>query len=175
MIPKLYPIETPWPGRLAIAARPRGADWLGDEIRGFHHAGVDVLVCLLTDAEMEQLGLQEEGDWCAAEGIRFFRLPIEDRDIPESADAARELVETLGRELEAGRSVAVHCRQGIGRSGMIAALVLAGAGIGAHEALRRVSDARGLPVPETAAQLSWLRRMAERLPAVHAPLPQPSD
>jgi hypothetical protein len=47
MRPDLFWIEAPWPGRLAIAARPRGAEWPDDEMRALRAAGVDVLVSLL--------------------------------------------------------------------------------------------------------------------------------
>jgi len=40
-----------WPGRLGIAARPRGGDWLIDELRSWRKAGVHVVVSLLTPDE----------------------------------------------------------------------------------------------------------------------------
>ena len=47
MSPDLYWIVGPWRGRLAIAARPRGGDWLDDELSGWRQAGIDVVVSLL--------------------------------------------------------------------------------------------------------------------------------
>jgi hypothetical protein len=32
MRPLIYWINTPWPGRLAIVPRPRGGDWLEEEV-----------------------------------------------------------------------------------------------------------------------------------------------
>jgi hypothetical protein len=59
--------------RLAIIPRPRGADWLLDEIRFLQRAGVDVVVSALTASENEELGLVEESElpdlWC---GISFL-------------------------------------------------------------------------------------------------------
>ena len=70
----------------------------------------------------------------------------------------------IAAALEEGKKVAVHCRQGIGRSGLIAAGVLVSAGIGAEKAIEAVSSARGLAVPETPAQLEWIRHLpSERL------------
>ena len=37
---KLYWISGPWAGKLAIAARPRGGDWLEDEIRDWKNGGI---------------------------------------------------------------------------------------------------------------------------------------
>jgi hypothetical protein len=40
---ELYWIERPWRGRLAIMPRPRGGDWLDDEIQSWRRSGVDVV------------------------------------------------------------------------------------------------------------------------------------
>lgn len=159
--PTLYWIDTPGPGRLAVSARPRGGDWLEDEVAGWRAAGIDLVASLLTPVEVEDLLLTGEPVHAAAEGIRFYSLPIEDRDVPESDSEARRLIAELTSALEQGRCVLIHCRQGIGRAGMIAAAVLSLTGLPVEEAVRRVSEARGLEVPETTAQLAWVKRMAE--------------
>jgi hypothetical protein len=61
--------------------------------------------------------------------------------------------------LEEGKNVAVHCRQGVGRSGLIAAGALMSSGIATEEAIDLVGIARGLTVPETPDQLEWLRHL----------------
>ena len=43
--------------RLAIIPRPRGRDWLPDDISLLKRAGVDVIVSALTAAENEELGV----------------------------------------------------------------------------------------------------------------------
>jgi hypothetical protein len=69
MRPVLYWIAGPWPGRLAIAGRPRGGDWLGEELRGLREAGVDVLVSMLEPAEETDLGLEKEKTAALATGL----------------------------------------------------------------------------------------------------------
>ena len=69
------------------------------------------------------------------------------------------LIADIAASLEEGKNVAVHCRQGIGRSGLIAVGVLAHSGISCERAIQVVSSARGLAVPETAEQLSWLQQL----------------
>jgi hypothetical protein len=60
---ELYPIDGPWPGHLAIAPRPRGGDWLEDEIRAWRRSGVDVVLSLLSrEEEAEQPLLEGGGD-----------------------------------------------------------------------------------------------------------------
>ena len=161
MNPKLYWIDSQSSGRLAISARPRGGDWLEDEIEGWHKAGVDAVVSLLTPQEIEDLALQRESRLSAARGIRFISLPIEDRGVPASWSEASSVVADVTDILRRGRSVAIHCRQGIGRSGMIAAAVLEAQGASPDDALGRVSRARGLEVPETPQQREWIRQFAK--------------
>ena len=71
MSPDLYWITGPWRGGLAIATRPRGGDWLEDEVAGWRRAGVDMVVSLLETEEAAQLQLVEEGDAAASAGIEF--------------------------------------------------------------------------------------------------------
>src|SRR5262245_56487867 len=115
----LYWIEGPWHGRLAIMPRPRGGDWLEDEIAAWRRAGVDIVVSALTKAEVAELDLAEEAPLCSANGIEFVGFPIADRGVPDPATAA-ELVHRLDQKLASGKRVAIHCRQGVGRSALLA-------------------------------------------------------
>ncbi len=121
MIPDLFWITGPWRGRLAISTRPRGGDWLEDEIRGWRSAHVDSVVSLLEKDEEKQLELDEEGQVAEANGIHFISFPIADRGVPMSIPSAVSLLRSVNQALERGENVAVHCRQGIGRAALIAA------------------------------------------------------
>jgi len=153
--PKLYWIDSPGKGRIAISARPRGGDWLEDEVKGLQEAGVDVLVSLLTPEEVKDLELEKESSFSRAHGMEFLSLPIADRGTPRSQSEAERFVQNLHNDLAKGRAVAIHCRQGIGRSGMIAAAVLIADGATPNDAVERISKSRGLPIPETFDQLEW--------------------
>ncbi len=133
---ELYWINGPWPGRLAIAARPRGGEWLNDEMRSWKEAGVHAVVSTLTPDEVDDLALEMELERCKA-------FPIVDRSVPFSTSEAMTLLERLDGELTKGRNVAIHCRQGVGRSGMLAAGVLQMRGLSHEKALNAVSLARG--------------------------------
>jgi protein-tyrosine phosphatase len=159
--PKLYWIANSSLGRLAISARPRGGDWLEDEIEGWRRQGVDVVVSLLTPSEDEELDLKDEARFSKAKDIRFFSFPIEDRGVPPSSAKVEQLAAQLGSEIRQGKKVAVHCRQGIGRSSLISAVLLISAGEDLEQALKGISKARGLEVPETAEQRKWLDHFAK--------------
>jgi len=162
MNPKLYWIDGPWPGRLAISARPRGGDWLEDEISGWRAAGVDAVVSLLTPHENEDLQLSEESKLAPAHGLRFVSLPIEDRGVPPSWEDASRAIAQTAEMLRQGKNVAVHCRQGIGRSGVLAAALLIKGGNTPGDALTQISSARGLTVPETPEQMAWIQEFSQR-------------
>ena len=156
MYTELHWIDGPWPGRLAIAARPRGGDWLEDEIKSWRRNGVDTVVSLLTPGEIEDLDLQHEQQYCHENGIRFLLFPIVDRTVPQSDGDTAQLLEQLETVLAQGKNVVVHCRQGIGRSGLIAASLLAGRGFPPLDAIERVSAARQAPIPDTPEQRAWI-------------------
>jgi protein-tyrosine phosphatase len=159
MTPDLFWIPGPWTGRLAISTRPRGGDWLEDEIRGWRNAGIDTVVSLLDPEEEGQLELAAEGRLATGHGIHFISFPVADRGVPVSLTATISLIRELGHALEKGKMVAVHCRQGIGRSALIAAGALIDAGVEPDSALDIVGSARGLSVPETPEQRRWVRRL----------------
>ena len=149
MKPDLFWIPGPWRGRLAIASRPRGGDWLSDEATGWRRAGIDVVVSLLEHDEAAQLNLAQEGEVARLNGIDFISFPIPDRGAPASLTPTLSLLAAIAGALGKGKNVAVHCRQGVGRSGMIAAGVLMSSSVRAEDAIETVGRARGVTVPET--------------------------
>ncbi|MCX7015332.1 MAG: tyrosine protein phosphatase [Candidatus Sumerlaeota bacterium] len=150
-------------GRLGIAARPRGGDWLEDDVRAWRAAGVDMVVSLLTPTEVSEFGLEAEEAYCRRMGMDFLGLAIPDRGIPPAAHEFAQEAATLRDALDTGKSVAAHCRQGIGRSSLLVATVLVLAGEEPERAFERIETARGCPVPDTLEQRSWLRRFADTM------------
>lgn len=165
---EIHWITGPWPGRLGIVPRPRGGDWLEDEIRAWRDAGLNVAVSLLTPEETAELGLECERKHSRALGIEFRNFPIPDRSVPTTREEFTDLVAELERALEQGMSVAVHCRQGIGRSSLLAASLLIAAGEEAGGVWSRIETARGVPVPDTAEQRDWVMQAAAIFAGVSA-------
>jgi hypothetical protein len=71
-------------GRLGIMARPRGGDWLEDEIRSLKMDSVDALVSLLEHEEVLELDIEREQALCEGDDISYLSFPIRDRDVPRS-------------------------------------------------------------------------------------------
>jgi protein-tyrosine phosphatase len=158
---KVYVIDGPWPGQLAILPRPRGGDWLEDEVAGWKNAGLEVVVSALTADEVESMELIQERATAQRHGVEVLSFPIPDRGIPESFAASKRMFHQLGILLSEGKYVGLHCRQGIGRSALLAAALLTLAGVAPEEAWKRVEAARGCPVPDTAEQKAWVDRFTQ--------------
>lgn len=164
MNPDLFWVPGPWHGKLAVLGRPRGGDWLEDEVGGWKRAGLEVVISLLEAAEAAQLDLTDEGAAAQSKSLQFISFPIPDRGVPESTKDALLLLANIAGKLNEGKKVAIHCRQSVGRSGMVAAGLLITAGMSVDRAIEAVSKARGQRVPETEQQFQWLRHLpAEQL------------
>ena len=140
-------------------AKPAAGEWIVDEFRGIRDFGIDRVVSLLEAMEQEDVGLADEVSLCRQHGMRYTSFPIADRDVPQHRSDALALIETLHSHIVTGEHIVVHCRAGIGRTGMIACALLMRAGRSAAEALQEVSLARGTPVPDTAEQIEWIRSL----------------
>jgi protein-tyrosine phosphatase len=158
-------IETTAPGRLATSARPRAGELLRGEMLHAREEGADVVVSLLDPREVMKLGLEMERDFAVAAGLEFLSFPVPDHGLPQSPVAVSRLVSALARKVLDGSAVVLHCRAGIGRSSLIAALVLMHSEprVNVDKALARISLARGLNVPDTEAQRAWLHAFRMRL------------
>lgn len=156
----IYWIKGPWLGRLAILARPRGDDWLENEIKQWRRAGIDVVVSLLTPSENHELGLVEEASLSKKQAIHFLAFPIIDRGTPSSLQEMQTVIATLILWLQQGKTIGIHCRHGIGRSALLAASLLVDAGIDADCAFHQIESVRGVAVPDTSAQKEWVEKFA---------------
>lgn len=157
---QLYRVDGPWPGKLYVAARPRGGDWLQDEVASWRRTGIDTVLSLLTPEEEKDLHLSDEAGEVKVGGIEFMSFPIPDRQVPSSEAKLAASLEEVDADLSHGKNVVIHCRQGIGRSGLVAACLLVKKGLDPSTAVETLSVARGIPVPETAEQRQWIDRYA---------------
>jgi protein-tyrosine phosphatase len=114
---------------------------------------------LLTVEEEQELDVGNEATQAKAHGVEFLSFPIADRQVPSSEDNLTRLLEQVDRKLSSGKSVLMHCREGIGRVGLVAACLLLTKGLNAEMALNRLAVARGVPLPETPGAASMDRSL----------------
>lgn len=156
----LYWIDGPWAGKLAVGPRPRGGDWLKDDVAAWKRQYIDSVLSLLTPEEEENFDLGGEANEVRAQGMDFISFPVPDRQVPRSEARWCDVLERASRDLSTGRNLLVHCRQGIGRSGLAAACLLVKSGMSPGAAVDSVSSARGLLTPETTEQREWIEHFA---------------
>jgi len=145
----------PPPG-LAIVLRPRGNDWLEDELRRMKNADIRVLVSLLEADEAAELGLSRESDVASGLGLEYCSFPIPDRHVPPNLARFRDFTAGLAAQLRTGARIGVHCRGSIGRASVTAACTLIVMGWKAETALAEIEAARGCSIPDTPEQREWI-------------------
>ena len=107
-------------------------------------AGASALITLMQDAEMASNAVSDLPALCAKQGLQWFHLPIEDDHAP-AADfavawqAQRKAVHQL---LDAGKRIAVHCKGGSGRTGLMVAQILVERGYAKEDAVAVVKALR---------------------------------
>ncbi|MGI5503827.1 protein-tyrosine phosphatase family protein [Lentzea sp. CA-135723] len=136
-------------------AHPAGGSLLVSKIRALSAAGVDVLVSLQTHSERVECDLLDEERVVVAAGIQYLCFPIPDRAVPE-VSAAVAFVRPVYEAYRGGAHVVFHCWAGVGRSSLLAGLLLGMDGVPPGEAWRLIASARGRAVPDTEEQASWL-------------------
>jgi hypothetical protein len=147
---------------LSVVSRPRGGEWLKDDLVAIKSAGIHLLVSMLTFGEHVDMNLTAEAECCNAVGIAYLSVPIPDFGVPSDVVPFESAVAQVVQTLLQDQSVAIHCRQSIGRSGLLTSAVLLAMGMSLEEAVATASEARGLRVPESPEQRTWLTTNAQR-------------
>lgn len=106
--------------------------------------GAGAVITLMPEDEMASNAVANLGELCAAAGLQWFHLPIADERPPEADFAAawqsqRSAVHQL---LDAGGKIAIHCKGGSGRTGLMAAQILIERGRSKDEARAAVKTLR---------------------------------
>ena len=129
--------------------------------------GASAVVTLLELHEFDILRVPTLGQEVARRHMSFVHLPIPDGSVPGKAFEAAWVMEGEGlrARLRDGASVLLHCKGGLGRTGMIAARLLIELGVPQNVAIERVRRARPGAI-ENAAQMAHVRAASA--------LPEPS-
>lgn len=154
-------------GRLGLTLAPGkrtpgvSADWdrdLGKDLARLRkHYRTDVLVTLIEEFEMEDVGIQQLRPEARRAGMRSIWFPIADLSTPRHPADPIALVREITGHLAAGETVVVHCMGGRGRAGTIAACVLAARGVEPARSIALVRAVRPGAL-ETPAQEAFVSR-----------------
>ena len=124
-----------------------GAPWDRDldlDLQAIVDWGATTLVTLMEAHEFPMLGVPDLGS-CAEEiGLEWHHLPIPDVSVPEKNFDTFWTYSghLLRRKLSGGEKIVLHCRGGLGRTGLIAARLLIEFGVAAENAISQVRETR---------------------------------
>ena len=149
--------------KIGTMARPRGNDWLDDEIKSLKTREIDCLVSLLEKSEEWELGLQDEEEICKKREIEFINFPIKDVNIPKNENEFISLAKELANEINKNKKIVIHCRMGIGRTSILAAATMINLGYEAKDIFEIIGEYRKLKVPDTDEQRNWILSIENKL------------
>ena len=119
--------------------------------------GATTVVTLIEASEFAMLHVETLGRDIGALGMDWIHLPIVDVSIPDKRFEMSWVTDgpKLHARLDAGERILIHCRGGLGRTGLVAGQILVERGIAPSEAYRLVRHARPGAI-ETQEQKSYV-------------------
>ena len=149
------------PGRVLAGEYPAVSDPVESRARlaRLQDGGIDSFIDLTEKGEMP--GYRH----LLPRGTQYLSSPIVDTRVPNHVSQTRELLTRIRAGLDNGRRLYVHCRAGIGRTGLIIGCLLAEQEANGATAIRTLNRlwrqserARTWPtVPQTAEQADYIR------------------
>jgi hypothetical protein len=151
------------PGRKGSSAE--GGSWdrgLQIDLEAVRAWNPDIVLALLEEHEYAGLGIPHFREAVATAKLPWEFAPIPDGGVPghEFNLAWRETAPRVRELLQAGGRVLIHCRAGLGRTGLVAACLLVDFGATPQEAINSVRAARPNTI-ETAEQERYVRSRSE--------------
>ncbi|MFZ4534904.1 cyclin-dependent kinase inhibitor 3 family protein [Propionivibrio sp.] len=153
----------PGEGRIGLTLCPGKKDpghWnrnLSEDLKVIRAWGATTVVTLIEDHEFQMLGIETLGQDVRALGMDWLHLPILDVSIPDHRleEAWGLTGPKLHSRLDAGERILIHCRGGLGRTGLLAGRMLVERGCDPRTAIQRVRAVRPHAI-ETAAQEQYV-------------------
>jgi ADP-ribosyl-[dinitrogen reductase] hydrolase len=160
---RISAVETPGGGRIGMTLCPgkqqagaMNGTWARDlalDLAVIRDWGATAVLTLMEPDELQRYGAADIGAAVRKLGMEWYNTPIPDVHAPGTAFEALwpDIGMRLRQHLLAARPVLLHCLGGLGRTGTIAARLLAELGVPPAEAVRQVRKARPGAI-ETVAQ-----------------------
>lgn len=155
-------------------ARGWDRDLAADLARLRDEYATDVLASLMQPHEYELLKISDLHAQAKTAGIDVRSFPIVDVSVPKPTHMSEflDLVTALVNAATSGKTVVIHCRGGLGRSGTVSACCLVQLGLGVEDAIKATRHARPGAI-ETAEQERWVTQFATALASRTSSLQRP--
>jgi protein-tyrosine phosphatase len=154
---RLVQLPESTPGKLYLSAMPGYYSSFEEDARLISDFDISQVFCLATFPEIK-MKAPEYATAIRADALpwQWLGFPVEDYDAPDDRVRFLEMARSIADRLRDGEHLLIHCAAGIGRTGMLAALVLMVLGVERSDALIRVNAAGGNPEsPSQQAFLIW--------------------
>lgn len=131
------------------------------DLARIHDWGATIVVSLIEAHEFSFLDVEALPDVVAELGMQWRHGPVPDRHPPHQQFMLGwpTLKGELMNELSSGKNIFIHCMGGLGRTGVVAAMLLIEAGYSANQAIKAVRSSRPHTI-ETSAQEDFVRNYA---------------
>lgn len=142
-------------GTLLLTPCPGTADAdLAASITTLREAGAEAVLTLMSETELRQNGVEQLPEHCQDQGVDWFHLPIDDDGAPAASftEAWQQVRAKVHHHLDEGHAVAIHCKGGSGRTGLVAGQILVEHGVKVVDAISRVQAVRPKAFQRTAHQ-----------------------
>jgi uncharacterized protein YjbI with pentapeptide repeats len=125
--------------------------------------GASTVVTLIEDHEFRLLGVKDMERHVHDCGMKWLHLPITDVSVPDQRfeDAWKTAGAEIHRLLNAGERILIHCRGGLGRTGLVAGRILVERGVQPKEAIRQIRAVRPHAI-ETREQEAYVMRSRKK-------------
>lgn len=161
-----YPLACPTEhGTLLLTPCPGTLERdLGCALEDMKAAGATAVVTLMTGLELSKNQVEGMQEQCLAAGLAWFHLPVEDEGAPsdEFAQAWKRASADVHKRLDNNEAVAIHCKGGSGRTGVVAAQILMERGAAMEEAVNQVKALRPNAFAH-AVQVEYIAQLADAL------------
>jgi len=135
---------------------------LSSSLQQLAEAGAKAILTLMPAEEIERNEVGAMPVLCKKLGLQWFHLPIEDDHAPEAEfhEAWQQTKIDVHELISAGKSIAIHCKGGSGRTGMVAAQILLERGIALDNVIARVQAARPTAL-RISSQVAYVKTVAK--------------
>jgi len=142
------PDATYWiiPGKLLAGAYPLSSADLSDaeavpeRLGQLRSLGINWFIDLTQQHELPPYDRFLPSPYDTTQPVTYSRRPIKDHSVPEYPHHMAEILDEIDAALAAGCQVYIHCRAGIGRTGMVAGCYLARHGDSGKDALSELAS-----------------------------------
>jgi len=144
-----------WLGITILPGRKDYSRSLSEDIKELKIQGIQVIIPLLTQDEMEKYGVPDLIEKYLKANFEVKQLPINDQKTP-NREEINNIIKYIKQKFLEGKKVLLHCVGGLGRSGLLAACYLKNESLSTEDAINAVREVRSSRAIENQEQLDFI-------------------